>query len=129
MNAAVQDPLARGRAQYFQPKPEGDIDLVAQVRNLLVSAGLAKQVEIFYDKHQYVIDAAGKESSVQRHMLNRYWNLQLSMCPNNMDTRFYLVPNGKITDWLRLFTDSVLPFIVQNQLPRAIQAMPLNENI
>jgi len=126
---AVHDPLAQGRAQFFQPKPEGDIDLVAEVRNRLISAGLLRQAEAFYDTHEHVIGAVNKESSVQRHLLNRYWNLQLSMCPNNMDVRFYLVPNGKIEDWLRLFSESVMPFIVQNQLPRAVQAVPVNEGV
>jgi hypothetical protein len=125
---AVHDPLAQGRAQFFQPKPEGDTDLVGEVRNLLIGAGLLQQVALHFDTHEHVMGAVGKESSVQRHLLNRYWNLQLSMCPNNMDVRFYLVPNGKISDWLRLFSESVLPFVVQNQLPRAIM-VPVNDGI
>lgn len=120
MNQAAQQAILAGQQRFVQPKPEGDIDLVLEVRNILQSAGLLQNVLHAYDNHRFVIDAAGKCSDVQRFMLNRYWNLQLSMSPNSIDVRYNLIPNGTINDWLRLFRDSILPFLIQNGLPKQI---------
>ena len=40
---------------YFAEKAEGDIDLVAEVRNILTSAGLGNHASQFYDNHPLII--------------------------------------------------------------------------
>lgn len=121
MTASINDKFAEGIQQYSQPKPEGDIDLVALVRERLVTAGLAKLAETGYDTNRFVIEAAGKPSSVQRYLLNRYWHLQLmsSQKPCS-EERYCLIPNGTVNDWLNLFTTKVLPFVIANNLPVSI---------
>lgn len=106
---------------YTQPKPADDIDLVAEVRSCLVSAGLTPLLADAYDSNRFVIEAKDKEATVQRYLLNRYWGQQL-MSSNKPTTeeRYALIPNGEVTSWLELFKAKILPFAIENNLPRVL---------
>lgn len=121
MQQTTINPLQQGIEQYFMPKTEEDIDLVALVREDLVKSGLAKVLPTAYDSNRFITEAVGKDSNVQRFLLNRYWNQQL-MAANavSIEERYCLIPNGEIVDWVRLFRSKVLPFIIQNNLPVVI---------
>lgn len=115
---SVQSPAMQ---QYREPRADGEINLIAQVRQLLVNAGLENAASSFYDSDANLRDALNRNAEVQRYWLNRYWNLQLMNCRTvSVNERFCLIPNGSVDDWLRLFTDKVLPFIVKNQLPTSL---------
>ncbi len=102
-------------------KPEGDIDLVLEVRNMLVSSGLASQLETAYDCNRYITDAVNKNSDIQRFYLNRYWNIQLMSAPEaSIEERYCLLPGGDTKAWLEIFQAKVLPFIIKHRLPVAI---------
>ncbi len=104
--------------QYHQPKDANDIDLVATVRTILVEAGLLQYVIAGYDPNRFINEAKNKPSEVQRFLLNRYWSFQLMQSEkSSIEERSYLIPNGEITDWIRLFETKVLPFILENNLP------------
>lgn len=111
-------PQLQGVEQYYAAKPEGDPDLVAEVRTLLVEAGLLPKVLDAYDGNRFISEAIGKAASVQRFLLNRYWNQELifSDLPA-IEERYCLIPNGTIEDWLRLFKSKVLPFVIAHNLP------------
>ncbi len=103
---------------YQQPRQVGDIDLVAEVRSLLVSSGIPGECIMAFEQNNHIVDAIDKNPEVQRFFMNRYWNLQLLSCPKySIEERYCLIPNGEVSDWLRLFKDKVLPFIVANNLP------------
>lgn len=106
---------------YIQPKPAGDIDLVSEVRACLVSAGLTPLLVDAYDNNRFVKEAVGKEATVQRFLLNRYWSQQL-MSSNKPTTeeRYALIPNGEVSSWLALFKSKILPFAIENNLPRVL---------
>ena len=83
-----------------------------------MAAGLGQKVIAYYDNDHYVLDAANKAPNIQRFILNRYWNLQLLKSPvNSMEQRYCLIPNGEISAWIQLFRDSIIPFLVANDLP------------
>lgn len=104
--------------QYHAERQPTDIDLVAEVRQSLISAGLSHEVIQAYDNNHYILDASNRTPEVQRHLLNRFWNLQLLSCPSvSIDERYCLIPNGSVVDWLRLFRERVLPFAIANRLP------------
>lgn len=104
---------------YKQPKPTGDIDLIAEVRQRMITAGLGQRIAHF-DNHKFIQEAIGKESSVQRYLLNRYWTSQLLHSSTvSIEERYCLIPDGRIDDWLDLFQAKILPFIIQNDLPCA----------
>lgn len=105
--------------QYKQPKPDGDIDLIAEVRQRMLNAGLGQRIAHF-DNHKFIQEAIGKESSIQRYLLNRYWTSQLLHSSKvSIEERYCLIPDGMIHDWLDLFQSRVLPFIIENDLPCA----------
>lgn len=111
-------PLQKGVNQYYQPKDPSDIDLIAIVREDLVSSGLANHLPAAYDNSRFIQEAVGKDSNVQRFLLNRYWTQQLMSAKQvSIEERYCLIPNGDVQDWLRLFRSKVLPFIIQNDLP------------
>ena len=115
------DRHAQAMSQFNQKREEGDIDLIDIVRNELVNAGLGQKLQAGYDNNRFIIDAKDKPSSVQRYFLNRYWNIQLMSSEKpSTEERFCLVPNGTNDDWLRLFKSKVLPFIIENGLPKVI---------
>lgn len=103
---------------YRQPRKPGDIDLVAEVRHLLVNAGVPAECINAYEQNNHIVEAIEKNPEVQRFFMNRYWNLQLLSCPKySIEERYCLIPNGEVSDWLRLFSTKVLPFVIANNLP------------
>lgn len=123
MSQAPHPNLQQAYDSYSQPKPAGDIDLIAEVRRTIMEAGLGLNIVAAYDNHRHIVEAQGKTSDIQRFLLNRYFNLQLSDCPNSRDARYSLIPNGTVSDWLRLFQTMVIPFMISNQLPRVINGL------
>jgi hypothetical protein len=107
--------------EYQQVREPGDRDLVAEVRQKLIQAGVPMESMVHFNNHQNIIDASNKKPEAQRFLLNRYWNIQLLNCPKtSADERFCLIPNGTLDDWMRLFEAKVLPFIITNGLPVAM---------
>lgn len=106
------------KATYNEPREEGDVDLVEEVRKILLSAG--KEIDIdLYDNHEYVLEAKTKRPLVQRFILNKYWTLQILNIQNvdSIDVRFCLVNKGDVDKWLELFKTKVLTFIIAHDLP------------
>lgn len=117
MNPALAVPME----QYHQAKPDGDIDLIDTVRQSLLMSGLGHQVTVAYNQNRFILEAEGKSSDVQRFLLNRYWNMQLAMAAKpSIEERYCLIPDGTIQDWLTLFKEKVLPFLITHQLPIVI---------
>lgn len=110
--------LALGIDKYHKPRNQNDIDLILEVRQVLVSAGLLMKVIEAYDSDRFIIEAMDKGPEVQRFLLNRYWSQQLMRSEKpSIEERASLIPNGEITDWLFLFKEKILPFILENKLP------------
>jgi hypothetical protein len=113
--------LEKGVQMYHAPKADNELDLVDAVRQSLINAGLKDRVDLFFDNNKFIQEATGKNADVQRFLLNRYWTTQLMNAPvQSMDQRIALVPNGDVRDWLVLFRERVLPFVVEQNLPIAI---------
>ena len=107
--------------QYDEVRHPEDLDLVAWVRNELFTAGLGQEAIQGFDTSPTIQTASMKRPEVQRYMLNKFLNLQLMMyASESINERFCLVPNGQITEWMTLFKNSVLPFLVAKRLPMMI---------
>lgn len=115
------NPLQMGIKQYMTPKETGDIDLVYNVRTLLIDSGIHKDAVSSFDNNKTIREASGKISTVQRLLLNRYWTVQLMSADKpSGDVRYCLLDSGDIGDWIKLFTDMVLPFVIANGLPKTL---------
>lgn len=106
---------------FTDPRQDGDIDLIAETRVLLVNSGLSNEVNLHYDTNRYIKDASLMRPEGQRFLLNRFWNLQLlSTQASTVDERYCLVNNGEYSDWLRLYKQKILPFAIAHRLPKTI---------
>src|SRR5574343_436390 len=103
--------------EYKQVRQPTDFDLIGHVRTLLINAGSRPEAIAAFDNHHLIVEATNKVPNIQRFLLNRFWMLQLMSCPAvSTKERYCLIPNGSIEDWVRLFSDSVLPFATKNNL-------------
>jgi hypothetical protein len=119
-NMTLETKLTSTFQNYHQPKPEGEIDLVNEVYEILVQSGLKKNIAA-YTEDRRIKEAQGKGAAIQRFLLNSYWTLQLmSASQPSIEERYCLIPNGEIEDWLKLFKARIVPFLVSNNLPKAI---------
>lgn len=117
-----QETLKDAMTVYSQVRSADDIDLITEVRNVLCNSGLAGRLPDAFDNHPYITEGKNKPSNVQRYLLNRYWNAQLMIYAHiSSDQRYCLIPNGTVQQWLDLFQKTVMPFIIQNNLPVRIQ--------
>lgn len=99
------------------PQPD-EIDLVDATKAILARHGL--DVDAFLASHD-VQEAVGRNESVQRYWLNRYWNVQLMSVPaNSIEERFCLIPNGSAQTWLDLFEKKIVAFCKKHGLPKVL---------
>lgn len=117
------NPIEEGRARYFAQRQDGEIDVVQEVRGIMLSSGFPKEVVDLFDNDPTIVNAANKNSFTQRYLLNRYWTLQLQSTPANSEqARYFLLPEGDILEWLRCFQQVVVPFALENKLPVSLYA-------
>lgn len=104
---------------FAEPRKEYEVDLVGEVRKLLIAGGQGPNIQN-YDNYQLIKDAAPIGPVGQMFLLNRYWRLQLIGVDteSSLDARSHLIDDIPNEDWLRLFQEGVLPFILKHCLPR-----------
>jgi hypothetical protein len=115
-----QHPLIQ---QYHSNKPEGDIDLISVVEKVFTTYGIQDKIPVFRS-HRHVIEAQNKSSVAQRWLLNNYFRLQIlsvgtksGSLASPAEARYCLIDNGSIDDWIKLFNQNVMPFLLENKLP------------
>lgn len=112
--------LAQGVERYHQTRTESDIDLIQEVRQKMLSSGLGQRMAA-YDQNRFIMEAEGKAPETQRFLLNRYWSHQLMQSPKpSFEERYCLIPDGSVGEWLKLFEQKILPFVIENNLPIAM---------
>ena len=103
----------------IERKPD-DRCVVSECRAILVENGLANKIDAF-DNDNDVMLAKPASPEAQRDILNRYWMHQLLSAPMpSVEQRFALISDGTIDDWLRLFRQVVMPYVLENDLPKVI---------
>lgn len=110
--------LAAAAQEYHQVREANDIDLIATVRGILAQSGLAHNLAA-YDNNRFIQEGLNKPSKVQRYLLNRFWNHQLMVSQSiSIEERYCLIPDGTHDQWLTLFRDKIVPFLIANNLPK-----------
>lgn len=113
-----QDPAAIFKA----PREPGDFDFIAEVRGLLIMNGVTTDCLQAFDTARLIQDATHMRPDAQRHLVNRFFRGQI-LSIRDTDTiavRTCLIDSGEYSDWMRLFKESVVPFLIQNSLPRQL---------
>ena len=112
------NPFEAGVKMYDEPRHEGEIDLVVEVRTLLSKAGISEEtIAATYDVNRHVIAAKDRISVVQRVQLNRFLELPLinSYVPT-IEIRADMLGQRSSTKWLEVIEDKVAPFIKEHKL-------------
>lgn len=106
---------------FSTPRQEGEMDLIAICRELLIGAGLAQEVTSSFDTNQYIKDAAPLGAEAQRFLLNKFWHLQLiSLNCDTQKERFCLLDQGDFSEWVRCFKEAIMPKVIEYKLPLVI---------
>lgn len=116
--AQEQDPTAMFKA----PREPGDFDFIAEIRTLLVINNASNECLQAFDTSRLIQDAVHMRPDAQRHLVNRFFRGQI-LSIRDVDTigvRTCLIDGGEYSDWMRLFKDSVVPFLIQNSLPKVL---------
>lgn len=99
----------------------GDLDMIACVRDILVRNGLKKKVEELFDTDVNIIYAQKLGPKAQRDVLIAFWNLQfMNVEVGGFEERACLNLPFSDTDWIRVFVEKLLPFIIDNDLPKGL---------
>lgn len=103
---------------YNSPKQEGELDLVALVRQRLVEMGLAERLNEGFDQNRFILEAHNKHAHAQQYLLNRYFATQfMAVADDTLLQRYALIYEVSTPNWVEIFEKSVLPAFVAYNLP------------
>ncbi len=99
-------------------KRSDDLDLIAACRDILVSHAIDAEQLAAFDNDPTLRSAKGLTTAAQRVALNQYWHLQMGPFGRlSHQQRHKLIENGTTADWLKLFAQGPVQFIIDNRLP------------
>ncbi len=107
----------------FQEKRNNNqhMDLVGEVKKLLSSKGVSAECIAIFETHPLIVRVIDSVPEIQRHNLNLFWTMQLmSMKDSSIEARYGLLPNGSPEDWIEYFNGTVMPYILENNLPKVL---------
>lgn len=109
-------------AIFKEARQATDFDFVLEVRNILINAGASAEQITAYDTAKIIADAQSMRPDAQRHLINRFFRTQMLSLRevDSIVVRTYLIDAGEYSDWIRLFKDSVVPFLIRNSLPKVL---------
>ena len=115
---APQNNYEAGVALYNEPKPEGDRDLVKEVRGIFSDAGVSEEgLQRNYDAHRHISSSKDKVSVVQQVMINRYMDVTLKRSPKStIQLRAELLANGDMDNWVNQVKTKITPFLTDTRL-------------
>lgn len=103
--------------EYNTPRDPSEIDLCKTVKEILIEASLGDHLRPL-DEYIEQTRIADKKPQVQRFYLNRFIFMQLLMASmDTMESRYCLVNDGEISDWIYLFKKKILPIFIECGLP------------
>ena len=95
-----------------------ELNLVNEVHNLLCVSGLVKESEENFISRPSIESVKDSNFIIQINALNTFWRIQLSRYgAESQQARYCLVDDAEPKQWLKLFKDAVLPFIISKNLP------------
>lgn len=99
----------------------GDLDIIQCVRDILIRNGIKDKVEQLFDTDINIIYAKNLGPKAQRDVLIAFWSLQFMTVPvGGYEERACLSLPFNDSDWVRVFVEKLVPFIVDNDLPKGL---------
>lgn len=118
---AVQERFKGPMDFYNSQRQSDELNLVSVVREMMVEAGLGDRLPIAFDNNRFILEAMNRPAHAQQYNLNRYFTLQFMACAaSSTMPRYSLIYEIAPSEWLTIFRDTVLPAIVDSNLPVAI---------
>lgn len=107
-------------AMYATPMSSNEIDMVYHTGVILKDMVHENASNIFLT-HPYIVTVNGLTSGSQRVMINRFFVELLLKYRATSNTSVelylsYLISDGEIEDWFKLFKEIIIPFIKENKL-------------
>lgn len=103
---------------YNADRKEDEIDLVAIVRQKMVEAGLVDKVRECYDTDRFIIEAKDRPAHAQQYNLNRFFCTQFMAAKEDASIeRYALIYEIQPDQWLEIFDKTILPAVVNYDLP------------
>jgi len=117
INTLMQGPMAF----YNSAKVEGELDLVALVRQRLMERGLVDKLHLGFDQNRFIMEAHNRPAHAQQYLLNRYFTTQfMAISEDTLLQRYALIYEVSTPNWIQIFENSVLPAFVEFGLPKPI---------
>ena len=103
---------------YQSERQENEIDLISTVRQKLVDAGLSDRLPECFDDNRFIQEAKNRPAHAQQYNLNRYFCTQFMAAEEEASLeRYALIYEIKPTEWLEIFDKTILPAVVNYNLP------------
>lgn len=103
---------------YQSERKEDEIDLVAVVREKMVEAGLGEKLPECYDSNRFIQEAKDRPAHAQQYNLNRFFCTQFMAAKEEASIeRYALIYEIKPNEWLEIFDKTILPAVVNYNLP------------
>ncbi len=106
-------------ALFHKQRADGDFDFISEIINIFNAGGFSPQAIDAFRNNKIVIDASVMVPEAQRHLMNRYFRSQMLSVrtADSINARGCLIDGGEYKDWIALFKDHIVPFLLQNSLP------------
>lgn len=122
MLAPVVSYIDRHVSVYNRPRERREMDLIDDVRQLLLQSVGRDVVEQAFDQNRFIQEGRMRNAHAQQYCLNRYFSLQfMTLAPEHIDdsqmARFSLLTDAHPLDWLTVFRQKVLPTLIHYRLP------------
>lgn len=114
----INELMGKPMAMYNAGRVENEIDLIQEVRERLLAHGLHERVRTAYDTNRFILEAEGKPSHAQQYNLNRFLSLQFMAAQDAAQIqRYSLIYEVNAKEWLTIFDATILPALVEFDLP------------
>ena len=100
---------------FAEPRKEGDIDLIAQITDLLQKANHPNPQA--WQAHPTIQEAFNKSPKLQLFLINRYWRLELGSYPEDTcRQRYCLTDDCPFGEYVKIFEAAILPVVLRNNV-------------
>ena len=104
---------------FYQGKRQDDeMDLIHVVRQKMVDAGLSDKLVDCFDSNRFIVEAKERPAHAQQYNLNRYFCTQFMAADEQAAIeRYSLIYEINPDQWLKIFDKTILPAVVNYDLP------------